>query len=84
MTLGIQIIAKSIYLDGGTPVVYESADSGGGEEGGDSGSPRADSLGQSALRRQLYLQLAAQKLTLELFVLADVRGDHTLHLALVQ
>ena len=42
-----------------------------------SGATRAQAFGERALRAQFDLELARQILALELFVLADVAGDHT-------
>src|SRR5271166_3671312 len=45
---------------------------GAGEEGGDAGAPSADALGESALRRELELELAREIEIGEDLVLADV------------
>src|SRR5580698_8857927 len=52
------------------------------EERLDPGAARAQSLGERALRTELDLELARQEQLLEHFVLADVRRDHLLDLAL--
>src|SRR6185295_12057313 len=50
-------------------------------EAWDAGAAGAQLLGERALRRELQVELAGEHLALELLVLADVRGDHLLHLA---
>ena len=57
------------------------ADAGLGEEGRDAGAAGADALGQRALRVELDLELAGEKLLREHLVLADVGRDHLLDLA---
>ncbi len=56
------------------------ADAGLGEEGGNAGAAGADALGQRALRVELDLELAGEKLLHEGFVLADIGRDHFLDL----
>ena len=53
-------------------------------ERGDPGAGRANALGERALRHQLDFDFLLQELPLELFVLADVGGDHLAHLARAQ
>ena len=60
-------------LDDVAAFVDERAVTRAREEGGNTGAARPQALGQRALRRELHLQLAAQVLTLEGLVLADVR-----------
>ena len=57
------------------------ADAGLGEEGRDAGAAGADALGQRALRVELDLELAGEKLLREQLVLADIGRDHLLDLA---
>ena len=46
------------------------------EERRDARAARAQLLGEGALRRQLEFEFAGEELSLELLVLADVRGGH--------
>ena len=60
------------------------ADAGLGVEAGDARAARPHPLGERALRAEFDLELAGQILPLELLVLADVGGDHLLHLPRAQ
>ena len=53
-------------------------------EARDAGAAGAEFFRQRALRRELQFELSGQHLALELLVLADVGGDHLLHLARLQ
>ena len=62
----------------------QRADAGLGEEGRHAGAAGADALGQRALRVELDLQFAGEKLLGEGLVLAHIGRDHLLDLARVQ
>uniref|UniRef100_A0A0N4ZXT0 PE-PGRS family protein n=1 Tax=Parastrongyloides trichosuri TaxID=131310 RepID=A0A0N4ZXT0_PARTI len=75
-----------IALEGldGLALGDDGADAGAGIEGGDACAPRPDAFGQGALRVQFKFQFAGQILLLEQLVLADIAGDHLLHLTALQ
>src|SRR5690606_13517456 len=62
----------------------DRADAGPRVEAGDAGAAGAAALGERALRAEFHLELAGEILPLELLVLADIGGDHLLHLARAQ
>src|SRR5688500_3411541 len=59
----------------------DGSDPGLGIEAGDPGAAGSAAFGERPLRAEFDLELAGQILPLELLVLADVGGDHLLHLA---
>ena len=63
---------------------HQRADAGLGVEAGDARPARAAAFGERPLRAEFHLKLAAEILPLELLVLADIAGDHLLHLLRAQ
>ena len=67
------------YFDRSTTVMNERTNTSWGVKRRHASTAGSYFLGKSSLRRELNLELACQKLTLELFVLANVRRNHSLH-----
>jgi hypothetical protein len=78
----LQHAAPAVDLAGLLAIGDLRAEPGRRVERLDPRAPRAQPLGERALRTQLDLELAGQELLLEDLVLADVRRHHALDLAL--
>jgi hypothetical protein len=77
-------LSVRLVFDGETALLDDGVHSGGGKEGRDTCTSGPDLLSEGALGANLELELAVEKLPLELVVFSHIAGDHAFDLLVSQ